>query len=51
MENQSVDYIVKLAFERKEDLQLLKTSAEAILAFIKANKKRNFCFSHSFHVI
>lgn len=44
-ENQSVDYLVKLVFARKEGLQLLRPY---ILAFLKKDKERIFLFSSFF---
>ncbi|MBA0641643.1 hypothetical protein Goklo_026174 [Gossypium klotzschianum] len=50
-ENQCDDYLAKLAFERKEDLQLVETPPDAVLDFLKSDKERNFCISRIFHVI
>ncbi|KAH1121160.1 hypothetical protein J1N35_004320 [Gossypium stocksii] len=50
-ENQCVDYLAKLAFERNEDLQLVETPPDAVLDFFKSDKERNFCTSRIFHVI
>ncbi|MBA0676213.1 hypothetical protein Goari_017712, partial [Gossypium aridum] len=44
-ENQCADYLAKLAFERKEDLQLVKIPPDAVLDFLKSDKERNFCIS------
>lgn len=49
-ENQNADYITKLAFVRKDDLQLVETPPEATLACIKADKKRSFSIPHFYRV-
>ncbi|MBA0693819.1 hypothetical protein Goari_004166 [Gossypium aridum] len=44
-ENQCAEYLTKLAFERKEDLQLVETFPDVVLDFLKSDKERNFCTS------
>ncbi|MFQ6660421.1 hypothetical protein Gotur_028953 [Gossypium turneri] len=46
-QNQSVDFIAKLAFGKKEDLQLIETPSEAVLALIRVDKKKNLCILFS----
>ncbi|MBA0693818.1 hypothetical protein Goari_004165 [Gossypium aridum] len=44
-ENQCADYLAKLAFEKKEDLQQVETPPDAMLEFLKVDKERNFSTS------
>ncbi|MBA0818361.1 hypothetical protein Gohar_027795 [Gossypium harknessii] len=42
-QNQSADFIAKLAFGEKEYLQLIKNPLEAVSTLIKADKEKNLC--------